>query len=307
MPTTRGILLVLVADRHDRWPTTELYRRHFLGVLHLVSGKECARAAPGVLCLRVNSAPNYIYHDTVAKVCVALARARAASREAHDATTQGRRLASSRASPPQHASHAWVRTTCRNGVLSLRPAGLFQRQLSGGLFQRQLAPQAARSFGLPRPVNRWHHAQVRTLREAVGDGRLRLATGVLVSHMDFWLRPPSFGRGLRRDMPWRLPRGLMPKHQPSAIRLLRPLNVTLATGSLAAGAATAGAAAAEGAAGGAAGAMAAAGAAGGVVAAPGATLARGAVVRFSSMTGLSFQRYAVSSEQQTVSRGLAPL
>ena len=100
MPTARGILLVLVADRHDRWPTTELYRRHFLGVLHLVSGKECARAAPGVLCLRVTSAPNYIYHDTVAKVCVALARARAASREAHAATTQGRRLAS-RASP-QH-------------------------------------------------------------------------------------------------------------------------------------------------------------------------------------------------------------
>ena len=131
---------------------------------------------------------------------------------------------------------------------------------------------------------------MRTLREAVGDGRLRLATGVLVSHMDFWLRPPSFGRGLRRDMPWRLPRGLMPKHQPSAIRLLRPLNVTLATGSLAAGSAAAGAAAAGAIV---AGAMAAAGAAGGVVAAPGATLARGAVVRFSSMRGLSFQRYAV--------------
>ena len=108
------------------------------------------------------------------------------------------------------------------------------------------------------------------------------------------LNPNLFGRGLRRDMPWRLPRGLMPKHQPSAIRLLRPLNVTLATGSLAAGSAAAGAAAAGAIA---AGAMAAAGVAGGVVAAPGATLARGAVVRFSSMTGLSFQRYAVSSEQ----------
>ena len=127
MPATRGTLLVLVADRHDRWPTTELYRRHFLGVLHLVSGKECARASPGVLCLRVYSLPNYIYHDTVAKVCIALARARAASRDAHDAITQGHRLA--RRALPQHASHAWVR------AMSKKRAQSSASWLSGGRYQ----------------------------------------------------------------------------------------------------------------------------------------------------------------------------
>ena len=166
--STRGILLVLVASRNDRLPTTELYRRHFLGVVHLMSGKEScpSRAKTGFLCLHVHSQPHYIYHDTVARVCVALARARAASREAHRTEAQGRRLTSrltSRASPEWlRASPSWVRT----------------------------------------------------LRGSVGDGRLRLATGVLVAHMDFWLRPPSFGSGLRRDLPWRLPRGLMTKPEP---------------------------------------------------------------------------------------------
>ena len=212
--TTRGILLVLVASRNDRLPTTELYRRHFLGVVHLMSGQEkCPRGTSGHLCLHVNSKPHYIYHETIAKVCVALARARAASREAHRTATQGRRLTSRLTS---QASPEWLRAS---------PA--------------------------------W----VRTLSGSVGDGRLRLATGVLVAHMDFWMRPPSFGSGLRRDLPWRLPRGLMPKHPPGAIRLLRPLNVTAAGG--AAGAAVEGA----------------------------SYGARGAVVRIRGMQGLRYQRY----------------
>ena len=43
MPSTRTVLLVVAHSRSDRWPTTELYKRHFLGVLHMVSGKGCGK------------------------------------------------------------------------------------------------------------------------------------------------------------------------------------------------------------------------------------------------------------------------
>ena len=204
MPSTRTVLLVVAHSRSDRWPTTELYKRHFLGVLHMVSGKGCGKATAGVLCMHVASSPHYLYHDNVAKILAALARARAVSRGAHDMSKSRAAASSGQAGAPP-----------------------------------------------PRPpLPSWASA----LREAVGDARMRLASGVLVGHMDFWLRPPSFGRGLRREMPWRLPRGLMPKHEPTSIRLLRSLNVSGDGG------------------------------------AP-RTLERGAVVRYRTARGLAFHRY----------------
>ena len=68
MPSTRTVLLVVAHSRSDRWPTTELYKRHFLGVLHMVSGKGCGKATAGVLCMHVASSPHYLYHDNVAKI-----------------------------------------------------------------------------------------------------------------------------------------------------------------------------------------------------------------------------------------------
>ena len=58
MPSTRTVLLVVAHSRSDRWPTTELYKRHFLGVLHMVSGKGCGKATAGVLCMHVASSPS---------------------------------------------------------------------------------------------------------------------------------------------------------------------------------------------------------------------------------------------------------
>jgi len=96
------------------------------------------------------------------------------------------------------------------------------------------------------------------LHASVGGARLGGATGLLVAHMDFFLNPALFGRGLRPEVPWRLPPGLVPKHAPSRLRLLRPLAVTSdADGH---GETT-------------------------------ATLQRGATVRFSASRGLEYRRY----------------
>ena len=96
------------------------------------------------------------------------------------------------------------------------------------------------------------------LHASVGGARLSGATGLLVAHMDFFLNPALFGRGLRPDVPWRLPSGLVPKHAPSRLRLLRALPVTADADGL--GATT-------------------------------ATLPRGATVRFGASRGLEYRRY----------------
>ena len=188
------VVMVLQHARADRLPVTQLYRPHFLALIHVLQtrhAKPQTHAHSNASSLHPHNFLHADEHAQCIKVsAICMAHVRHPSYPDFQRPPASLLLELLHKFVPSAPRNRWLKSLERTG----REPVTFSRYVQPQLFSQE--------------VKRLHEQ----LLADPGAEKLAMCSGVLVGHMDFWLDPRRLALGLGADRVWRLGPGIPKQH-----------------------------------------------------------------------------------------------